>query len=394
MPQTQLTGNRSVSSRLSGARHGRLGHDMAKRKRTHGSGSVRQLPSGKYQARIRTEDGRRIAAPRTFDTKLDANSWLNVQLDDMRDGNWIEPTSMKREKGLSVDEFFANFMSSRAISLRHEEIQRSQWKRLVSPRLGKMLIRRVTRDHIDAWRKTLDVNRVTQSNQVYALARQAFARAVEDGFLDTTPVRMQANFKKISREVVILSKEEMQTLIDRMPERYQTAIVIALWCGLREGEIIALRRRDIDLSSGVIHVRRSISRTKGKVFAKTPKSDAGNRTVGIPEKNALPWIVDHLDRFTDAEENALLWQGQRGEFIAESSLTRPFKKIVADMGYADMHFHDLRHTHATRVGRTGASLKEIQTRLGHSTPQAAMRYQHSTKVRQLEINKQLDELED
>jgi integrase len=75
---------------------------------------------------------------------------------------------------------------------------------------------------------------------------------------------------------------EVAALVEALPKRYQLMALPAAWCGLRFGELAELRRGDIDLKAGVVHVRRAVVRVNGEVVVSTPKSEAGVRDVSIP----------------------------------------------------------------------------------------------------------------
>lgn len=116
----------------------------------------------------------------------------------------------------------------------------------------------------------------------------------------------------------------------------------------------------------------------------TPKSDAGIRDVAIPP-HIIPMIEDHLGQFTRSAKTALLFPAQHGGHLAPGTLARHWYKARAAAGRPDLRWHDLRHSGAVLAAATGASLAELMARLGHSTPQAAMRYQHAAQGRDKQI---------
>jgi integrase len=170
--------------------------------------------------------------------------------------------------------------------------------------------------------------------------------------------------------------------------------LLAAWCGLRFGELVELRRKDIDLKAGVIRVRRGAVRAEGQVIIGTPKSDAGIRDVAIPP-HLLPMLKDHLRKNITGGPNGLLFPGAHGGTLAPSALygrnptkDRPgtgFYGARATAGRPDLRWHDLRHTGAVLAAQTGATLAELMGRLGHSTPAAALRYQHAAQGRDAQI---------
>ena len=155
--------------------------------------------------------------------------------------------------------------------------------------------------------------------------------------------------------------------------------MLATWCGLRFGELIELRRKDIDLGTSVVRVRRAAVRNGGRVIVGQPKSEAGVRDVAIPP-HVLPLLREHLGSdITDGRDGLLFPASDGRSHLAPSTLYRSFYPAREAAGKAASRWHDLRHTGAVLAAQTGATLAELMGRLGHSTPQAAMRYQHAAR---------------
>ena len=95
----------------------------------------------------------------------------------------------------------------------------------------------------------------------------------------------------------------------------------------------------------------------------------------------MPALQAHMARHVGPEPNALLFPAQHGGHLAPASLYRQFHKARKVAGRDDLRFHDLRHSGAVLAAATGATLAELMARLGHSTPAAAMRYQHAGQGR-------------
>ena len=170
-------------------------------------------------------------------------------------------------------------------------------------------------------------------------------------------------------------------------------ILFASWCAMRFGELTELRRQDIDLTTETIRVQRAVVRAGGKFQVTTPKSDAGIRDVAIPP-HLLPIIETHLAEHVGADQNSLLFPATHGGHLAPATLYRQFYKARDAAGRPDLRFHDLRHSGAVLAAATGATLAELMGRLGHSTPAAALRYQHVAGGRDREIAQLLSKLAD
>ena len=132
-------------------------------------------------------------------------------------------------------------------------------------------------------------------------------------------------------------------------------------------------------------------RTKGAYSVTSPKSDAGIRDVAIPP-HMIPQIEKHLAKYVAAERDSLIFPNENGGHLQPSTLYRHWYKARAAAERDDLRWHDLRHSGAVLAAATGASLAELMGRLGHSTPQAAMRYQHAAQGRDREIAALLSKL--
>ena len=156
-------------------------------------------------------------------------------------------------------------------------------------------------------------------------------------------------------------------------------------CGLRSGEVRGLRVRDLDLDAGVVHVRQAVVRLKGQLLIGPPKTNAGIRSVAIPP-HLLPALRAWADQQPTRARDALLFPAGDGHSPLNDSVLRDAHdkgKAVIDM--PRLTVHGLRHTSATLAAQLGATLAELQARIGHSTPNMAMRYQHVAAERDAQL---------
>ena len=134
-------------------------------------------------------------------------------------------------------------------------------------------------------------------------------------------------------------------------------------------------------------------RVSGRFVVTTPKSQTSIRDVSIPP-HLLPAIEDHLAKYVGAEPDSLLFPARHGGHLAPGTLYLSFYPARDKAGRKDLRWHDLRHSGAVLAAATGATLAELMARLGHSSPQAALRYQHAAKGRDREIAALLSKLAD
>jgi integrase len=186
--------------------------------------------------------------------------------------------------------------------------------------------------------------------------------------------------------------EELHTIVTELPDRYKLMALLAAWCAMRFGELAELRRGDIDVKNGVIRIRRAVARADGQAIVSTPKSDAGTRDVAIPP-HLMPIVKEHLRTQISGGRDGLLFPAADGtSHLATSTLYKAFYRARATAGRPDLRWHDLRHSGAVLAASTGATLAELMGRLGHSTPGAALRYQHAAEGRDMAIARALSAL--
>lgn len=360
------------------------------RKRRDGSGALRQLPSGRWQARFRGPDGVMRPAGVTFDTKLDAGAWLAAQAEDVDRGTWAASGESKRDQTLR--DYAGRWLATRDLKPRTRSLYRDQLDRLILPALGDVRLSRLTPTTVRTWHASLSASAPTQRAHAYSLLRAIYSTAVADDLVEANPCRIRgAGQTRSHHEARPATLDELDTIVEAMPDRYRAAVLLAAWCGLRFGELTELRRGDVDVDRGTVAVRRGVVRVDGEVIVGDPKTSSSRRDVAVPP-HVRPALAEHLARHVGREPGALLFAARHGGHLAPSSLYRVFYPARDKAGRPDLRWHDLRHTGATLAAATGASLAELQARLGHTTVAAAMRYQHAAQDRDQAIAEALSDL--
>jgi integrase len=359
--------------------------------RKEGFGSVRVLPSGRVQARYTGPDGLTHTAPTTFQTKGDARAWLALRHAEIISGKWKPRTA---DATMTFARYAKTWIADRPLKPRTRYHYQQLLDQRLLPRFGNLRPNQITPDMVRAWHADMGDDTPTLRAHCYGLLRSILATAVHDELISANPchIRGAGNSKRVHK-VTTLTVAELAALVDAMPERYRPMTLLAAWCGLRFGELTELRRKDIDLANGVIHVRRAVTRVAGKFVISTPKSDAGVRDVAIPP-HLLPVLREHLSKNITGGREGLLFPAAHDptHHLAPASLYRVFYPARRAAGRPDLRWHDLRHTGAVLAASTGASLAELMARLGHSTPQAALKYQHASRGRDAEIAALLSKL--
>ena len=373
---------------------------MTRSKRSFGS--IRKLPSGRYQATysdprgtLSPKTGRTFQhnAPHTFDAREDAEAWLTDVRRAISRGEWTDPgePSTARRAPVTLASYADKWLERRTLKPRTRQHYRTLLDKHILPTLGAMPLRAITSEDAATWHHAMGDSTPTLRAHAYGLLRTILGSALQDQLIPHNPchIRGAGNAKRQHR-VKPASLVELEEIAAAMPENLRAMVLLAAWCALRFGELAELRRKDVDLTNLVIHVRRGVVLVDGERVVGTPKSDAGLRDVAIPPHLA-PLLREHIKDHAQWGRDGLLFPGRGGEQLAPSTLygrapTRTgagsgFYGARAAAGRSDLRFHDLRHTGAVLAAQTGATLAELMGRLGHSTPGAAMRYQHAAQDR-------------
>jgi integrase len=364
-----------------------MARGAGRKTRTGGTfGSVDKLATG-YRARYYGPDGRRYKAPTLFLAKQDARGWLALRQSEIIRKAWTPPEAEQpATRKLTLAAYAEQWMAQRELKDRTREHYRKLLdKHILMPPLGSLPIASITADDVRAWHAGMGNGTPTLRAHCYGLLRTIMATAASDGQIALNPCAIRgAGTARRVHKIRPATLEELETLTAAMPAPYQLMILLASWCALRFGELTALRRVDIDLSGETIRVQRAVVRAGGEFRVTTPKSDSGIRDVAIPP-HLLPTIEKHLTNHVGAQRDCLLFPAAQGGHLAPATLYRPYYKARDAAGRPDLRFHDLRHSGAVLAAATGATLAELMARLGHSTPAAALRYQHAAAGRDREI---------
>jgi integrase len=336
-------------------------------------------------------DGRRITAPDTFPTKSDATLWLDHQRAALAAGR---PGDPERSRVL-LEDFAWEWLSHQGhLAPRTLEIYTHQLDAHILPRidhvvppLGEQPLNALTPELVRSWHIALRLN-FTKSiaAKAYVRLRQVLNQAVDDERIARNPCRIRRAGAEHHREQRFATMAELLELTRATPERYRAMVLTAGLAGLRQGELLALRQGDVDLAAGVIFVRRKRQQLdSGEVIEGPPKSEAGKRTVAMPEP-LVDALREHLRGFVAKGDDAYVFTCPGGKPVERNNFRRRvWLPATEEAGMTGLRFHDLRHSAGTLAARTGATTKELMARLGHVSANAALIYQHATAERDRSI---------
>lgn len=351
-------------------------------------GRVKLRDSGRYTASY-LHRGVRHRAPASFPTKESASSWLQqeqdlIDLDNRNPGKniWTPPADRAAQaqaeaakaRGVTVGEFAERWLRDHPLTRRGRDSYQSNFdRRLYGTPLAEIAIAEVTVGDVRVWFGALDPTKPTARARAYEAVSSMFSAAVDDDLLSANPCRIK-NAAKVrrARPVVHIDSSEVGTLASKMPDDLRAAVLLAAWCGLRFGEVIALDRADITADGAVISVSKGYVRRGGVSEISAPKSGRSRAVVTPP--HIRPALVEHLNQNVAPGGDSPAFTDSDGQRITEGKFRPSWHAARAAIGRDTLRFHDLRH-HAGMVAATaGATIAESMARLGHSSPAMALHY--------------------
>lgn len=340
-------------------------------------GLLRKLPSGRWQASFVGPGGRRQYAGRTFATKTDAGRWLSKSEIDLVQGMLVDDAAGTVGFGEYARQWLDD--NTRVGPRWRETCERNM--RLHMAEFEDVPLRAITPSLVRGWygAKMRSKAGKTSVDQSYRFMRAVLNTAVRETLLAKNPCQIPGAGTPKTRRRPVATPAQLEALVEAIPGPYKAAVLLAAWGGLRRGEVLALRREDLDLEALTVTVNRSqteLLATRER-FDGRPKTDAGYRTIALPPHIA-PFLSEHLDRYAGATR--LFVSGSGGPMPGDT-LGQAFRRARGAAGMAGFRYHDLRHTGQTLAAATGATLADLMKRLGHSSPAAAMRYLHTVNGR-------------
>ena len=315
-----------------------------------------------------------------------------MMLADQSRGSWVDPAGGRERLTSYASDWVDEHPRLRP---RTQRLYQDLLRLHVLPKLGHVEIGRLTPRQVRSWYSSLSGPAgpgASTAAKAYRLLHAIMATATADELVAKNPCMLANAGRERPAERPVISVADVYVLAGNVQERYRALVLMAAFTGLRRSELFGLTRRHIDLLHGTITVAQQRQQMPdGSVVYNDPKTDAGKRTIAIPPP-LVPDIEAHLERFAGSGPDGLIFLGMKGGPLREHVWQKHWDRARREVGFPDLHFHDLRHVANTMAAATGASLRELMHRMGHASPAAALRYQHATRERDQAIARALGEL--
>jgi integrase len=356
-----------------------------------------RLPDGRQVQRklgpAWTERGR---PPAGYFTKRLAEDWLREVFDQARRGTLPGMVRTGATFADAAAEFMRYVEEDRALKPSTLRGYRSIVNAYLLPAFGARRLEDITTTDVERWRSGLlsvggeprrqpskdrggadrssvPPRRLSNSskNRIVVLMDGVFSRARKVWGLPVNPIRAVERYPvRLSGDIEVYSPEEVWALARAATTEQDGAIyLMAAFTGLRRGELLALRWRDVDFAGSAVRVRASYA--AGALTS--PKSGKVRSVPLAPEVASAVAKLSRRERFTGQDD--LVFPGELGSYLDGSALRRRYRKALADASLRQLRFHDLRHTFGTRM-IANADIRRVQEWMGHADIQTTMRYLH------------------
>ena len=371
---------------------------MVKR-RGRGEGTITKTKEGTWRAQIQV-DGERLG--NTLRTRKQAVEW-------------IRGIKNEFERGLSIDGislFYGKFLDEWLI-VKKQSVAEQTWsyygqiiKDYIKPNLGYLRIREITSRKIQKFYNDMVENGVglRTIEKSHTRIHASLNAAVRYGMIPSNPDNGTEPPKPKKKEMKFLNKEEVHKFLKVAKEnedRNYVLYYLAIVTGMRQGELLGLKWKNVDLDEGIISVNQNLKRIPGGgLILDKPKTKTSIRSIKIGKESIKVMRNQNRKLEFEKKNNKELWKDDGfvfpstiGTAMDPSALVKKFKLSLKRAGLQRIRFHDLRHTSASLMLNNGIDIFVASKRLGHAKPSITLDvYGHLLSSAQNEVADKIEKL--
>ncbi len=295
----------------------------------------------------------------------------------------IAQNGIKTSKKLTYQYVYEMWMDEHRTQVKESTLKAdiTKFELHILPTIGHYLIDKITHKDMQAavneWSKSLK-----RTGKIKTAAGAVFRYAMQHGYIDKNPLELVKVPKKHEEKTFenYLDRDELCTFLatadEILSEKWSTFLHLLAFTGLRRGEALALEWSDIDFDLGTLEVNKNLSKAFEKAVVSSTKTQSSNRTISLGKT-----ILDRLKAYRDVcESNTLVFPNTSGDHITMSQPQRKTAAVCKKAGIKHITPHGLRHTHCCLLFEAGASIAQVQQRLGHSDSKITLEiYNHVTR---------------
>ena len=388
-----------------------------KGKVSNGMGSIRKRSNGSYEVRY-TEgfdlSGKQIQRSKSFKTEREANEFRIKTLNQINEGTYVSPNQMPFKEWAI---FYLNHHTSSLKDLTKKSYE-DRLRLHIIPAIGNVKLCKLTsfvvQDFVDALGRKTD-NRDALSPKtikcIHGVLHKVLNKAVSLGYLPKNPADGCTLPKVTLPDIEPLSDSKTVEFLKAIKgDKYEQVYMLALFMGLRQGEILGLAWDCINWEKNIITVKRQLIRTRkceiiqvdnDKKYKLDSVKDIEPRYICVDDE-IMDIFRTRLEEQNEQRKRAkdlwwepipnLVFENEFGTNFAHATVRKHFKKIVAEIGLPEERFHNLRHNYAAKALESGDDVKIVQANLGHATSNFTLKvYAHITEEGQIRSAKRMND---
>ena len=361
-------------------------------KKANGSGTIRKRADGRWEGKYTLDydpkTGKLIRKSVYGKTQKEVRLALSKIVSEMNSGTYAEPSKMKVSQWL--DEWLAIYTMNIKPATRsaYEEHIRVH----IKPSLGDILLKQLsTRDIQQLYTNLLKERELSPKTvrNIHGVLHRTLEQAKLLGYIRVNPAEAAVTPRVEKKQVETLDAEDIGKFLAAIRgTKYEYPLFVAVFTGLRQGELLGLTWDCVDFEHGMLLINKQHNRVKGDTefrFASLKNDKARVLTVADEVIDVLKLQKQRQESWAAALGNGwenpdnLAFTTEFGRYINNKILYQNFKRIANNLGKPDLRFHDLRHTYAVNSLRAGDDIKTVQENLGHATASFTLStYAHAT----------------
>lgn len=374
-------------------------------KKANGSGTIRKRADGRWEGKYTLgydpKTGKLIRKSVYGKTQKEVRLALSKIVSEMDSGTYAEPSKMKVSQWL--DEWLASYTMNIKPATRsaYEEHIRVH----IKPSLGDIPLKQLsTRDIQQLYTNLLKERELSPKTvrNIHGVLHRTLEQAKLLGCIRVNPTDAAVTPRVEKKQVETLDAEDIGKFLAAIRgTKYEYPLFVAVFTGLRQGELLGLTWDCVDFENGLLLINKQHNRVKGDTefrFASLKNDKARVLTAAdevmevlkLQKERQTAWAAALEDGWSNPDH--LVFTTEFGRYINNKILYQNFKRIMRKLGKPDLRFHDLRHTYAVNSLRAGDDIKTVQENLGHATASFTLAtYAHATPGMKRESAKRMTE---